>query len=198
MPRQPDPDLEKRILDAAWKLWQGGDERLSLRALARAARTNTPAIYRRFKNRREIVRAMLLRFRRDFFETISSVPTLEAAAAPYLDFALSHPRQYELFFAHQHLLRQWLPGRRTADREKNPAFFWGLEKLAEQLGGPPESHVPLVMSIWAIAHGTASLLLSGAIDPKLEAEMRSECQRTVGLLVREAAKQTPLSRTKRD
>ena len=118
MPRHPDPDLEKRILDAAWKLWRGGDERLSLRALARAARTNTPAIYRRFKTRREIVRAMLLRLRRDFYEAISVVPTMEEAAAPYLDFALSHPRQYELFFAHQHLLRQWLPGRKTFDRKR--------------------------------------------------------------------------------
>ena len=191
MPRQPDPDLEKRILDAAWKLWQGGDERLSLRALARAARTNTPAIYRRFKHRREIVRAMLLRLRRDFYEAISSAPTMEEAAGPYLDFALSHPRQYELFFAHQHLLRQWLPGRKAVDRkdwEKNPALFWGLEKLSKQLGGPPGRHIPLVMSIWAVAHGTASLLISGAVDPKLEREMREQCQRAVRLLVREAAK----------
>jgi AcrR family transcriptional regulator len=187
MPRHPDPDLEKRILDAAWKLWRGGDERLSLRALARAARTNTPAIYRRFKTRREIVRAMLLRLRRDFYEAISVVPTMEEAAAPYLDFALSHPRQYELFFAHQHLLRQWLPGRKTFDREKNPAFFWGLEKLSKQLGGPPENHVPLVASIWAMVHGTASLLISQAVDPKLEGEMREHCQRAVRLLIREAA-----------
>jgi len=112
---------------------------------------------------------------------------MEEAAAPYLDFALSHPRQYELFFAHQHLLRQWLPGRKTFDREKNPAFFWGLEKLSKQLGGPPENHVPLVASIWAMVHGTASLLISQAVDPKLEGEMREHCQRAVRLLIREAA-----------
>ena len=196
MPRHPDPDLERRILDAAWKLWQGGDERLSLRTLARAARTNTPAIYRRFKNRREIVRAMLLRFRRDFYEVISSASTMEKAVGPYLDFALSQPRRYELFFAHQHLLRQWLPGRRSADREKNPAFFWGLEKLSEELGGPPESHVPLVMSIWSLVHGTASLLISQAVDPKLEPEMRAECERAVRLLIREAAPQRQSSALK--
>ena len=188
MPRHPDPDLEKRILDAAWKLWQGGDERLSLRTLARNAGTNTPAIYRRFKHRREIVRAMLLRFRRDFYEKISAAPSMEAAVGPYLDFALGQPRRYALFFAHQHLLRQWLPGRKGADREKNPAFFWGLEKLSGELGGPPESHIPLVMSIWSIAHGTASLLISEAVDPKLEPEMRAECERAVRLLIREAGK----------
>ena len=190
MPRHPDPDLEKRILDAAWKLWQGGDERLSLRVLARAARTNTPAIYRRFRNRREIVRAMLFRFRRDFYEAIASVPTMEAAVGPYLDFALSQPRRYELFFAHQHLLRQWLPGRSATDREKNPSFFWGLEKLSEELGGPPERHIPLLISIWTMAHGTASLLISEAVDPKSEPEMRAECESAVRLLIREAAKKS--------
>jgi AcrR family transcriptional regulator len=187
MPRHPDPDLEKRILDAAWKLWQGGDRRLSLRTLARAARTNTPAIYRRFKNRREIVRAMLLRLRRDLYEAISSSPTVEAAVAPYLDFALAQPRRYELFFTQQHELRQWLPGRKISDREKNPAFFWGLEKLSQELGGPAENYVPLAIAIWSMVHGTASLLISEAVDPKLEPEMRAECQRTIRLLIRDAA-----------
>ncbi len=37
MPRHADPDLEKRVLDAAQKLWRGGGDRtLSMRALARA------------------------------------------------------------------------------------------------------------------------------------------------------------------
>ena len=160
MPRRPDPDVERRILDAAWKLWKGGDQRLSLRILARAARTNTPAIYRRFKNRGEIVRAMLLRVRHDLDEAISPAPSMEAAVDPYLDFALSRPRQYELFFAHQHELRPWLPGPKSAHREKNPVRFWGRDRLAEELGGPPEGHLALAVMIWAVVHGTASLLIS--------------------------------------
>ena len=62
MPRQPDPDLEDRILKAAQALWKrGGDKALTLRAVARAAGTNTPAVYRRFKDRRDLVRSLLLR-----------------------------------------------------------------------------------------------------------------------------------------
>jgi len=35
MPRRPDPELEKRVLKAATKLWHGGgDTSLSMRALA--------------------------------------------------------------------------------------------------------------------------------------------------------------------
>jgi hypothetical protein len=44
------------------------------------------------------------------------------------------------------------------------------------------------MSIWATAHGRASPLISGAVDPKLGAEMREQCERAVHLLIREAAK----------
>ena len=45
MARQPDPDLEDRILNAARKLWkQGAGKALTMRAVARAAGTNTPAV----------------------------------------------------------------------------------------------------------------------------------------------------------
>lgn len=183
--------LDKRILDAALKLWQGGDKNLSLRALARAARTNTPAIYRRFKNRKEIMRAVLLRLRRDLYEAMASAASVEEAVDPYIDFALSHPRQYEMFYAHHYaLLRQWLPGRSATAEDKMPGFFWGLRRLSEQLGGSPESHIPLVVTLWALMHGTASLLISRAIDADLEPELREECRRAVRVLIRQASERS--------
>jgi AcrR family transcriptional regulator len=49
MPRHPDPFLEGQILDAAAGLWRkGGDKALTIRAVAQAAHTTTPTIYRRF------------------------------------------------------------------------------------------------------------------------------------------------------
>ena len=62
MPRQPDPDLEERILKSAQVLWKkGGEEALTMRAVARAAKTNTPAVYRRFKDREDLLRGLLRR-----------------------------------------------------------------------------------------------------------------------------------------
>jgi AcrR family transcriptional regulator len=50
MPRKPDPDVEVRILDAADKLLhRGGEKAISMRKVAKLARTNTPAVYRRFR-----------------------------------------------------------------------------------------------------------------------------------------------------
>ena len=60
MPRHIDPDLEGRILEAARKLWRkGGEKSLSMRTIAKLAGTNTPALYRRFRNRDDILRAMV-------------------------------------------------------------------------------------------------------------------------------------------
>ena len=57
IPRQPDPELEARILEAADALWRrGGEKALTMRAVAKAARTNTPAVYRRFKDREHLIR----------------------------------------------------------------------------------------------------------------------------------------------
>ena len=103
MPRQADPELEKRVLDAAQKLWRGGgDKTLSMRALARAARTNTPAIYRRFKDRKDILQALLLRVRTKQVEAVQSARSLEEAIDLFIDFALRNPWEYELYYLQEH------------------------------------------------------------------------------------------------
>lgn len=189
MPRRPDPSLDKRVLDAAWRLWKGGDKRLSLRSLARAAGTNTPAIYRHFRSRKEILRALLLRLRHDLYQRMAASATMVDAFDAYLDFALHHPREYQMFFENQYeLLARWRPGRSARDREKMPGFFWGLEKLAGELGGSPESHIPLAVTLWAQVHGTASLLISRAVEEELEGELRAESRRAVQVLMDAASK----------
>ncbi len=101
MPRQPDPELEDRILNAAQALWtRGGEKSLTMRAVARAAGTNTPTVYRRFKDRRDLIRGVLRRTvvrLRTRFEVGGS---LEAMAEAYIDEALRLPHDYELFYAY--------------------------------------------------------------------------------------------------
>src|SRR5262249_11858457 len=100
-------------------------------------------------------------------------------------------RQYELFYAYQYkFLRQWLPGRSAKAEDKMPAFFWGLRKLSEQLGGTPESHIPLAITFWALAHGTASLLISRAIAPEMEPELREECRKAIRMLLQQGQKRS--------
>ena len=188
MPRHADPDLEKRILDAAQKLWRaGGDKRLSMRVLARSARTNTPAIYRRFKTREDLLRALLLRRRREFYEELADSATLEVAFERYIDFALLQPREYELYYAHQYeLLHEFRPGGPASSDEITPGFLWGMRKCAERFGGTPHDYVSLAVAFWALAHGTASLLIARALSDELEVELRTAARDALAVLLRDA------------
>jgi AcrR family transcriptional regulator len=186
MPRHADPELERRVLDAAQTLWRsGGDKRLSMRVLARAARTNTPAIYRRFKNREGILRALLLRLRQDVYDAVSASASLEEGCERYLDFALARPQEYQLYHAHYHELLGEPPAAQKA-QEFGPSFLWAHSKVAERVQGDDDQHLRLTLAVWALAHGTAMLLISRAMPAHLQGELRSTCTQAVASLVREA------------
>lgn len=116
MPRHADPEVEWRVLDAAQSLWRGGgDKTLSMRALARAARTNTPAIYRRFKSRPGILRALVLRPRKELYEVVGTSASLEKGLERHLHFALTRPQEYQLYHAHYHELLGASPAANKAE-----------------------------------------------------------------------------------
>jgi AcrR family transcriptional regulator len=183
MPRHPDPDLEERILNAAQKLWKRGGERaLTMRTVARAARTNTPAVYRRFKDRDDILYALLRRIadriRRDF----DSAATIEGMAEAYVESALREPHEYQLFYSHA----RWLSPARLAHRpirESRPNFGFLEQQLALRLGGLPEDHTQLGLAIWATLHGTCTLLLYEAIPSGHIGELRQACRSAIRALL---------------
>jgi AcrR family transcriptional regulator len=188
MSRPPDPDLENRILNAAQKLWKKeGAKALTMRAVARAAGTNTPAVYRRFRNRLDIVRALVRRTQLEVGRVLEPCATVEKAVAAYLEYGLSHPHEYELFYQHlQELSGPARPGRGPSLRDLRPNFALMERKLAEEIGGAPEDHRGLGLALWAMAHGTAALLLLRAVPPGEEAELRLGFTAAVGTLLRAA------------
>jgi AcrR family transcriptional regulator len=186
MPRQPDPEVEERILNAAKRLWKkGGENALTMRAVARAAGTNTPAVYRRFRSRHDILQALLRRIQKEFAGTIGPAGSPEEACERYLEFALSHPHEYELFYDHAYQLpRPSHSDRPAALREHRPTMALVEAKLAERLGGPPEDHTRLSLALWAVAHGTAMILLSKSIPPEHASELRAVFSSTVRAMIR--------------
>jgi AcrR family transcriptional regulator len=178
MPRQPDPLLEHRILQAARKLYmQGGEKSLSMRALAKLARTNTPAVYRRFRNRRAILHALMVGFQQDAYRLLQPCNSPQEACERLLDFALAHPREYQLTFS------EWF----SRFQEPRPNFEYLKKRFAEWLGGSPEDHSGLALGLWAQIHGTAMLLISKAVLAKDQAELRSVFTASVELLVNNAS-----------
>jgi len=185
MPRLPDPDLQERILNAAQKLWKKGAEKsLTMRAVAKAARTNTPAVYRRFRNREDILRALLRRIQQDVSDAIRPCRSPEEVCDCYLEYALTHPHEYELFYTHAYRLPPPSRSGRTAPlREHRPAMALVEEKLAERLGGSPAEHTSLSLALWTVAHGTAMILISRAIPEEHAAELRSAFVAAVKTLI---------------
>lgn len=185
MPRQPDPDLEERILKAAHILWKrGGDKALTMRSVAQAARTNTPAVYRRFKDRQALVRALLRRTAARIREEFEEGGTIEGMAEAYVESALREPNEYELFYRYA---RELSPPRGSGPlrpiRDSRPNFGLVERRLAERVGGAPEDHTRLALAIWATLHGTATLLLSRGIPEGHESELRAACRNAISALI---------------
>jgi AcrR family transcriptional regulator len=177
MPRQPDPLLEIRILKAAQRLFlRGGEKGLSMRALAKAAHTNTPAVYRRYKSRKQILEALVQRTQQDLFAVLEPCVSLQDAYRRLLEFALEHPHEYQLINAAFSKVN-------TA----RPNFEFMKKRSAEWLGGAPEDHTDLILALWALAHGTASLLLSRAVPSLHETNLRSVVDKAAELLVQNAS-----------
>lgn len=188
LPRPPDPELEKRILDAAKKLWKkGGEETLTMRAVAKAAGTNTPSVYRRFRDRDDILRAMLQSFRLEMAGAMEGAESPEEGCQRYLDYAVSHPHEYELFFQKEYELfyspRSIRAGVKLVDRPTQESM---RRLIATKVGGPPDKHEGLLMALWMIVHGAAMLIIAKEIPLKDVGEARRVFTRTVAALLRDA------------
>jgi AcrR family transcriptional regulator len=174
MSRHIDPDVEERILEAARKLWhKGGEDALNMRAVAKAAGTNTPAVYRRFRNRDEILSALVSYYQQEVSTVFQQCPSREELGEAYIDYVVSHPREYLLM--HSGLLGRVSKGRPNLD------FVMG--QTSEWLGGGPGAHAPLVFALWAMSHGAAMLKVSGGVREQEFPKLRAAFTRALDILV---------------
>jgi len=168
VPRQADPALEQRILDAARKLWKrGGEHALTMRAVAKEARTTTPTVYERFRNRRQILQTLCVDTRQKLYAAVKAQTSTREACQAYLEFAAKHPHEYELISA------GW--SKPPSVNEQWPTFNWVKERLALQYGGKPNDYTRFALSVWALLHGTAMLLVVGNTAKNLQLQMRVAC-----------------------
>src|SRR5436189_4312309 len=155
MPRHIDPKLEGRILEAARKLWRkGGEKSLSMRAVAKLAGTNTPAVYRRFRTREEILKALVQSYQYDLFRIIEGCNSLQEVADRYVDFALSRPKEYQL------VMSGLLP-RVTKAR---PSMELAVRRSSEWLGDREGDYRALVLVLAALVDGAAMFRITGFLS----------------------------------
>ena len=181
MPRQADPQLEQRILDAACRLWsRGGERALTMRGVAKAAGTTTPTVYERYHDRNDILRALRIQTRVELFAALTRTRSLTQACQRYLEYALEHPHAYEVLFDGF--------AKPPSLHEPWPSFNLMRLRLAQRLGGGPRKHTRLMLSLWSLMHGAAMLMIRGGVSGALRNQMIHACLDALEAIVGEAAR----------
>jgi len=151
MPPHADQLLEERILKAAQRLWRTrGEHGLTLRAVAGEARSTTPTVYKRFRNKQALLNALAERFRAQLNEHLFASKTLEEVCSRYLSFAEEHPHEYQL------LWHAWTDI--FHPDQPRPGRAWVLTQFANRFGGKPEDYARPFYAIFLLGHGAATLL----------------------------------------
>ena len=180
MPRKRDAELEGRILEAAYGLWErGGEGALTMRAVARAAKTTTPTVYERFRDKRDLLELLRRHARGKLVEALEPAPNAAETCRCFLEFARSHPNEYRLVTA------DWAV--RLSRKETKPSYELIKRRLANDLGGEPEEHARLALALGELLHGTAIMLLVEGVHERVATELRHACMAACGTLIQHAA-----------
>jgi AcrR family transcriptional regulator len=164
-------NTKARILEAARDLFvEHGEAAVTMRAVATAAGVSTMAAYRHFPNKEALLVAVMEHGHDKFLACMSralSAPSpldrLVASGQAFLDFALSHPRDYHLMFlrtAQVDLTCAPLAWRDAA------TFRFLVDRVAECMNAGDlqgEDAEMLAFSIWALVHGMVSLYLAAKL-----------------------------------
>ena len=168
MPRKADERLEGRIVDAAYQLWsKGGEHALTMRAVAREAKTTTPTLYGRFRDKHDLIVFLRGRARQKMFSALQPAKTALEACRLGLEFTLNNGNEYLL------LTSDW--AERLGRNEPMPSYEFLKKKLAEDLGGDPEDYAQVALALVSQVHGTAILLLAEGVEGGIAKEFKGAC-----------------------
>ena len=180
MPRKADAGLEGRIVDVAYRLWSDkGEKALTMRAVAKAARTTTPTLYERFRDKHDLLDFLRERARRRLFAAIQPAKSAGEICRLALAFASRHGHEYRL------LSSEWAT--RFAQQKSMPSYQFLREKLADQLGGKPDDHARLALELIVLVHGTAMLRPESDEHRHIAAEFQNACLEACDALIELAA-----------
>src|SRR5215469_12778943 len=179
MPRKPDGALEGKIVDVAYRLWsEQGEEALTMRAVAQAARTTTPTLYQRFRDKKDLRHFLEERARQKLFDALQPARTTLEICRIALEFTSTHAHEYRLLAA------DW--GLRFAQQVPTRAFDYLKNVLAKELGGKPGEYGELGFQLFCQVHGTALLRPATEEFRQTADSMTESCLRACAILLKEA------------
>lgn len=179
MPRKPNVSLEGTIVDVAYRLWsEQGEKALTMRAVARAAKTTTPTVYQRFRDKTDLKHFLEERAKQKMFDALKNSRAPIELCRAALEFISCHLNEYRL------LSSDW--GTRFAQKMPMRIFDYFVETLAQQLGGTAEESQELGFQLSALVHGTALLRPVGKENEKIAETLTEACLKACSLILRDA------------
>jgi AcrR family transcriptional regulator len=162
-------DTRDRILGCACDLYmQDGLEGFSMRKLARSVGVTAPALYRHFENREEVLLEVVGEAYDELFQTLSSslsgttpMERFLMSGEAYMDFALSHPRYFQIMHAFAEFMGLDDPPAALAKRSCALEQFWyDRVRECQDAGMLREDDIERIsLTLWAHAYGLLSLYL---------------------------------------
>lgn len=160
-----------KILACACELYvEDGLDGFSMRKLAKQVGVTAPALYRHFESREHVITDVVREAHREFtaalYRALEGRTPLERffmAAEGYLDFALKHPRWYQLLFVTpEQLGRETLPQDLEAQGCAIHQFWVDRVRECMDAGVLVEADpVKTSLTMWAHAHGMLALYHHG-------------------------------------
>lgn len=164
--------MRRRILDAAKLLFvKQGFDNVSMRGIAAAIEYSPAALYRYFRNKREILSVLrdegFQRFVQAQQERLDTIPDplerLRRGGRGYLRFALKEPEYFHLMFS---------TSCREVDMEGDCAghsmksyeiFYRNVQECVERGDFGPVAVDTVVFALWSSMHGLAHMINSGRV-----------------------------------
>ena len=169
----PVSEQRDRILTCACEMYlREGLDGFSMRKLARALGVTAPALYRHYESKERVLLDVVGEAYRTMIQYLHRAlqgrtpeDRFRQAGKGFLDFALEHPRYYEVLFMGVELLAVEAVRAETAEQGCAVGRFWN-DRVREAIGaglladGDPET---IGMTLWAHSHGLVSLYLKGML-----------------------------------
>ncbi|MEV0220080.1 WHG domain-containing protein [Streptomyces sp. NPDC050704] len=175
-PKTHDEALRLRLLHrAAATVFDRGTAALSLRQLAADAKTSTAAVYSLFGNKAGLLSSLYQEAVQLFVERLAAVhPTADPAGdvirigLAYREYAVANPHLYAILFSDRGVQ---CPSDSDRPREVVETYRPLIDAVsrgqrAGQFGSESAPEV-IALSVWGMAHGLVSLVVSGNEPPEL-------------------------------
>ncbi|GAA3013428.1 TetR/AcrR family transcriptional regulator [Streptomyces drozdowiczii] len=171
-------DLRRAVLTAALDVIRTeGPAALSLRDLARRAGVSHAAPAHHFKDRTGLLTAIATEGYGLFADALAAAPDLRERGVAYVRFATTHPAHFQVMFQPD-LYRADDPDLLAAKDRATAELRAGVATLA-----PTDAPRLTGIAAWSLAHGFATLLLSGNLSDAVGDRDPEEVFREVGRLL---------------